>query len=90
MHYGDEIRSASGKISGESFSKLQQQERSSTAFKKTDNVTMGMPYEGMGERKREVTMQDIRKSVGERARERRANRRTRVNVDGGAGGCSVS
>jgi DnaJ-class molecular chaperone len=90
MHYGDEIRSASGKISGEAFTKLQQQERSSVAFKKTENVTMGMSYEGMGERKKEVTLQDIKKSVGDRARERRKNRRTRVNVDGGAGGCNIS
>lgn len=91
MHYGDEIRSASGKISGESFNKMQQKQMTSVAFKQTENVTRGMSYEGMSERKKEVTMQDIRKNVGGRARERRAARQLRrVDVDGGAGGCIIS
>lgn len=92
MHYGDEIRSASGKISGETFTKMQQSDRSSFAFKQTDNVTVGMSYEGMSERKKEVTMQDVRKNVADRMKERRKMRapRDRVEANGGAGGCSIS
>lgn len=75
-HYGDEIRSASGKISSDST--YRPPEFQSGAFRNVDlNEGGGVGYVGKGENLKERTLQDVKANITERMKERKANRPVR-------------
>ena len=74
-HYGDEIRSASGKVAANDSTTHRQD--TAYAFRNVDLSNPGVSYVGKSEGGKDTTLQDVKATITSRMKERKANRPAR-------------